>query len=163
MYWARFVSWLVGLSLLSGAVAPARAQTEPPGGTLSTTSATNVNNSNFIVPGSTPGGLTSAQIFSASNFSQDLERALKECRESQSGASAETRRFSIVPGTVDTAQPSTELIASTEPRRFLRGPADPNAPCISPECERLNSLFEEANTFLNGLGAGQLDSGSQTW
>lgn len=34
-------------------------------------------------------------------------------------------------------------------RRFARGPGDPNAVCVSPECARLNRLLEEARTFLN--------------
>jgi hypothetical protein len=34
-------------------------------------------------------------------------------------------------------------------RRFARGPGDPNAVCVSPECERLNRLLEEARIFLN--------------
>jgi hypothetical protein len=34
-------------------------------------------------------------------------------------------------------------------RRFARGPGDPNTVCVSPDCERLNRLLEEARTFLN--------------
>lgn len=37
------------------------------------------------------------------------------------------------------------------PRRFARGPADPNEVCISPDCQRLNSLVQETKTFLNDV------------
>lgn len=33
-------------------------------------------------------------------------------------------------------------------RRFARGPGDPNAVCVSPDCARLNQLLEEARIFL---------------
>jgi hypothetical protein len=39
----------------------------------------------------------------------------------------------------------------TGPRRFARGPADPNEVCISPDCQQLNSMVEETKVFLGDV------------
>lgn len=39
----------------------------------------------------------------------------------------------------------------TGPRRFARGPRDPNEVCISPDCEQLNSLVGETKVFLGDV------------
>ncbi len=43
------------------------------------------------------------------------------------------------------------------PRRFARGPADPNEVCISPACEELNGLVEETKTFLTDVNRSQTE------
>jgi hypothetical protein len=45
----------------------------------------------------------------------------------------------------------------TGPRRFARGPADPNEVCISPDCQRLNGVIEETNTFLSDVNRSQAE------
>jgi hypothetical protein len=37
------------------------------------------------------------------------------------------------------------------PRRFARGPADPNEVCINPDCQKLSSVVEETKVFLNDV------------
>jgi hypothetical protein len=46
------------------------------------------------------------------------------------------------------------------PRRFARGPADPNEVCINPACEQLNSVVQETKTFLSDVNRRQAEQQS---
>ncbi len=47
--------------------------------------------------------------------------------------------------------------APTTPRRFARGPGNPNEVCITPECEKLNGLVQETKVFLNEVNSTQAE------
>jgi hypothetical protein len=41
------------------------------------------------------------------------------------------------------------------PRRFARGPADPNEICINPDCQKLSGVVQETKTFLEDVNRTQ--------
>lgn len=43
------------------------------------------------------------------------------------------------------------------PRRFARSPGNPNDVCISPDCQKLNSLVEETKVFLDDVNRSQAE------
>lgn len=149
----KLIGWMVGLSLFGGGMASANAQSFQSPNTISPITPPT------IAPVTPPGIASSgskSDAEAASTLLQELTDAEEACAKSQAapGGSRRFNRSSIAP----------ELIASTEPRRFSQGPADPNAACISPECERLYNLLEEANTFLSNFEAGgSTSAASQTW
>jgi hypothetical protein len=86
-------------------------------------------------------GLDPATLQTAQQLSQDLEEAYAACQASRA-------------------------TAANTPRRFARGSAATEV-CTSPDCDRLNSLMQQARTFLNSLNdedAAQIRStGFQLW
>lgn len=57
--------------------------------------------------------------------------------------------------------------APASPRRFARGPRDPNEVCISPDCQQLNSLMDQTKIFLGEVnrlqGEQQRASRNRAW
>ncbi len=141
MYRQRLVRWIVSLLLFGGAMAPTSAQGQrspdmiPPVTPDISTPVTPVSPSFRSAPGTT--GSTSPSGI-ASGLLQQIAEAEDLCAKSIAEA-------------------------SNDPRRFARGPGDPDVVCASPECARLNSLFEEANTFLQDVEAGRAAPAPQLW
>jgi hypothetical protein len=54
-----------------------------------------------------------------------------------------------------------------EPRRFARGPGNPNQECVNVDCQQLSSVIQESNTFLNEVNRYQSElqraSKNRTW
>lgn len=53
------------------------------------------------------------------------------------------------------------------PRRFSRGPGNPNQDCVNSDCQQLSSVVQESNTFLNEVNRYQTElkktSSNRTW
>lgn len=53
------------------------------------------------------------------------------------------------------------------PRRFSRGPGNPNQECVNSDCQQLSSVVQESNTFLNEVNRYQTElqrtSKNRTW
>ncbi len=130
----RAIQWIHGvvtLIIFSGAIvatAPISAQTP---GAQSDIQGGNVWN-NTAPQFGTETGLDPAIIDTARQISQQLDDAYAACTASLSAA-------------------------STGPRRFALGPADNDEACISPECQSLERLLQEARTFLSSLDPEQAE------
>lgn len=93
---------------------------------------TGTNIWNNVVPIFRGGGKLSPEIINtAKRLSKDLDDAYAACEASKAAA-------------------------ANAPRRFARGADNSQEPCISAECQRLNSLVEETKTFLSSLDSSQL-------
>lgn len=120
--------WVVGIFVVGGAMIAAPAQAMPPN--QSDNTGTNIwNNTAPVFRGG--GKLDPAIISTARRLSKDLDDAYSACAASKAAA-------------------------ANAPRRFARGADNPQVPCISGECQRLNSLVEETKTFLNSLDSSQV-------
>lgn len=67
------------------------------------------------------------------------------------GAAARAQQLLTQLEQARTACEASKERAADQPRRFARGPADPNEVCITAECERYNQLTREARVFLSTL------------
>jgi hypothetical protein len=134
----KWMSLIISTSLVSSGLLtlPASAQQAP---NQSDITGTNINQSDItgtnIWNNTAPifrnnGTLKPEIINNARRLSQELEGASERC--------------------CNTPPPAG-------PRRFARGPADPNEVCLSPDCERLNSLVEETKVFINDVTRSQTE------
>lgn len=121
MYRKKYISWVIGLSILGAAIADLPAIAQPPN--QSDITGTNVFDSSM--PNLGINSKFDPKILdTAKKLSKDLEDAYKACQASSTAKG---------------------------PRRFARGPADANQVCATSECQNLNRLVGEARTFLSGL------------
>lgn len=133
----RWIGWVVGTALVgSGLLAPpATAQTNQSditGGNVWTnpvptnqSDITGGNIFNNIAPLFDEDGALDPEILSeARRLSQALDAAAARC---------------------------CDAAAPVGPRRFARGPGDPNAVCNSPDCPEFNRLVEETRVFLGDV------------
>lgn len=119
------MSWLIGTSLVSSGLSTLPASAVPPN--QSDITGTNVWNN--TAPIFENGGKLSPEILNnARRLSQELEDASAGCCNAS------------IP---------------VEPRRFARHPGNANQACLSPDCQRFNSLVEETRVFLDDVNRSQ--------
>lgn len=86
------------------------------------------------------GKLNPEVVNNARRLSQELDKASKRCCDAST---------------------------SNEPRRFARGPGNPNQECVNTDCQQLSSVVQESNTFLNEVNRYQTElqrtSKNRTW
>ncbi len=67
------------------------------------------------------------------------------------GAAARAQQLLTQLEQARTACEASKERAVEQPRRFARGPADPNESCLTAECEQYNQLMREARVFLSNV------------
>lgn len=120
---------VISLSIIGSAMITAPANAIP--FTQSDTTGTNIWNNTAPIFG-TDRKINPEILSTARRLSKDLDDAYTACRAS--------------------AESVTNL-----PRRFARGSGNPAEVCDSAECQRLNQLIEETQTFLSGLERSQAE------
>jgi len=154
MYYPRLTSWLIGLCLLGAVTSSANAQNF----NQSDISGSNINTTTNLVPTVDSGSQTSSAnaqtVSTATNFVQSLSETTEACTRSQDAATNPEQSLQ--------SSKLSMLVASTSSLKLSQNSDAPNAP-LSPECERLISLFNEANDFLTNLEAGEPASLPPTW
>jgi hypothetical protein len=115
----KWMSWVIGTSLVSSGLITLPANAIPP----NQSDITGGNIWNNTAPIFQSGSQFSPEIL---NNARRLDREL-----------------------TDASNRCLNAAAPTGPRRFARGPANPNEVCISPDCQNLNSLVEETKVFLS--------------
>ncbi|HEY9796254.1 MAG TPA: hypothetical protein V6D30_11495 [Leptolyngbyaceae cyanobacterium] len=125
MYRRKWIGWLIGTSLVSSGLSTLPASAVPP----NQSDITGTNIWNNTAPIFENGGELSPEILNnARRLSQELEDASAGCCNAS---------------------------APVEPRRFARRPGNPNEVCLSPDCQRLDSLVEETRVFLDDVNRSQ--------
>ncbi len=121
----KWLGWVAGLSLAGYAIAADRAIAQLPPNQSDITGTNIFDNPIIIIQ---PGeGLDPDILDTARRLADEIDDAYLAC--------------------------ACDNSATTGPRRFARGPGDPNAVCANPACDRLEQLLEEANVFLKNLDA----------
>ena len=125
----KWIAWVIGTSLVSSGLLTLPANAQPPN--QSDITGTNIWNNTAPIFES-EGKLKPEILNNARRLSQELDNASDSCCNAPPPAG---------------------------PRRFARGPADPNEVCISPGCEQLNSVVSETKEFLNEVNRSQAEQG----
>lgn len=125
----KWIAWVIGTSLVSSGLLTLPANAQPPN--QSDITGTNIWNNTAPIFES-EGKLKPEILNNARRLSQELDNASDSCCN---------------------APPPVG------PRRFARGPADPNEVCISPGCQQLNSVVSETKEFLNEVNRSQAEQG----